>query len=301
MIPAIPIGWRMLIAHLSGSSDGVVSPNIRRPSPAIRYAMSMPSWTSPRASDRTLPISRVIARASRSLCCGHQRAEARRGSRRAWGRACAATSAAPSQAALTAIADVGRGPLLEPPDDVARVGRIAALERGAARGLAPLPGDEVAERRDVGRSRAGSRCGRWRTRLGHGGECSRPPERVSRVAAATRGSEGSCSLCRWLTQSMSAAASPSQPGQGGRVGQHRLRQGTQCGRQSIVGPVDGLEDVAGRSGDELCSWIQSLTPSGSSRASGHGLTGGGRTAHRRRFQPDERPLAPAEAGAPPGP
>src|SRR6185436_18743479 len=40
----------------------------RRPSPAIRNAISMPSWTSPRASDRTLPISRVIARASRSLC-----------------------------------------------------------------------------------------------------------------------------------------------------------------------------------------------------------------------------------------
>ena len=36
MIPATPIGWRMLIAHLSGSSDGTVSPNIRRPSPAIR-------------------------------------------------------------------------------------------------------------------------------------------------------------------------------------------------------------------------------------------------------------------------
>ena len=36
MIPAMPIGWRMLIAHLSGSSDGTVSPNIRRPSPAIR-------------------------------------------------------------------------------------------------------------------------------------------------------------------------------------------------------------------------------------------------------------------------
>ena len=36
MIPATPSGWRMLIAHLSGSSDGVVSPNIRRPSPAIR-------------------------------------------------------------------------------------------------------------------------------------------------------------------------------------------------------------------------------------------------------------------------
>ena len=36
MIPAMPIGWRMLIAHLSGSSEGTVSPNIRRPSPAIR-------------------------------------------------------------------------------------------------------------------------------------------------------------------------------------------------------------------------------------------------------------------------
>jgi hypothetical protein len=35
-IPATPIGWRMLIAHLSGSSEGTVSPNIRRPSPAIR-------------------------------------------------------------------------------------------------------------------------------------------------------------------------------------------------------------------------------------------------------------------------
>ena len=31
--------------------------------------MSMPSWTSPRASASTLPISRVIARARRSLCC----------------------------------------------------------------------------------------------------------------------------------------------------------------------------------------------------------------------------------------
>ncbi len=36
MIPATPSGWRMLIAHLSGSSDGTVSPAIRRPSPAIR-------------------------------------------------------------------------------------------------------------------------------------------------------------------------------------------------------------------------------------------------------------------------
>ncbi len=65
---ATPSGSRTLIAHLSGSSDGVVSPNSRRPSPAMRKAMSIPSWTSPRVSARTLPISRVIARASRSLC-----------------------------------------------------------------------------------------------------------------------------------------------------------------------------------------------------------------------------------------
>jgi hypothetical protein len=68
MMPATPIGSRTLIAHLSGSSEGVVSPKRRRPSPAMRKAMSMPSWTSPRASAKTLPISRVIARESRSLC-----------------------------------------------------------------------------------------------------------------------------------------------------------------------------------------------------------------------------------------
>src|SRR4029079_14796581 len=39
MIPATPTGWRMLIAHLSGSSDGTVSLAIRRPPPAIREAL----------------------------------------------------------------------------------------------------------------------------------------------------------------------------------------------------------------------------------------------------------------------
>ena len=43
--------------------------------------------------------------------------------------------------------DVGLGPLLEAPDDVARVGRVAALEGRARGGVAPLPGDEVAEGR----------------------------------------------------------------------------------------------------------------------------------------------------------
>ena len=42
---------------------------------------------------------------------------------------------------------VGSGPLLEAPDDVPRVGRVAALEGRPGRGIAPLAGDEVAERR----------------------------------------------------------------------------------------------------------------------------------------------------------
>ena len=62
-----PTGWRTHIAHLFGSSDGVVKPNSRRPSPAARNAMSIASWTSPRVSARTLPISRVMRRASFSL------------------------------------------------------------------------------------------------------------------------------------------------------------------------------------------------------------------------------------------
>ena len=64
--------------------------------------------------------------------------------------------------------DIGLGPLLEAPDDVARVGRVPALERGARGGIAPLPGDEVAER------------GRLDGGLGHDRECTpqvmaRPP------------------------------------------------------------------------------------------------------------------------------
>ncbi len=62
-----PIGERTDIANLFGSSDGVVWPCSRRPSPPMRKAMSMASWTSPRASLRTLPISRVMSRAYCSL------------------------------------------------------------------------------------------------------------------------------------------------------------------------------------------------------------------------------------------
>ena len=88
----------------------------------------MPSWTSPRASASTLPISRVIARERRSLCSRHQLAEAvqdlaalrrRRG--------------LPARQRHLGGADRHRGvglrARLEPPDDVARIGRIQALER----------------------------------------------------------------------------------------------------------------------------------------------------------------------------
>ena len=114
MIPAIPIGWRMLMAHLSGSSEGTVSPNIRRPSPAIRNAMSIPSWTSPRASARTLPISRVIARASRSLCSAIRAPKRYRSSPRLGaGVACHAGSAC--SAARIAIATSGAEPAWKRP------------------------------------------------------------------------------------------------------------------------------------------------------------------------------------------
>ena len=67
MTPTTPSGTRTDIAHLSGISLGVVTPCMRRPSPAAWKAMSMPSCTSPPASASTLPISRVIARARSCL------------------------------------------------------------------------------------------------------------------------------------------------------------------------------------------------------------------------------------------
>ena len=133
MIPAMPSGWRIDIAHLSGSSDGTVSPNIRRPSPAIRNAMSMPSWTSPRASARTLPISRVIARDRRSLCSAIRAPNRYRISPRL-GAGVRRHIGSGGLGRLDRHGDIGGGALLEPPDDVSRVGGIAALEGRAARG-----------------------------------------------------------------------------------------------------------------------------------------------------------------------
>ena len=83
--------------------------------------MSMPSWTSPRASAMTLPISLVMARASRSLCSASSAAKRymispRRGAgvRRQAGKASRAAATAPatsleSEAAKRAMSDPFEG------------------------------------------------------------------------------------------------------------------------------------------------------------------------------------------------
>ena len=84
IMAATPSGWRTDIANLSRSSEGTVCPYSRRPSPAMKAVMSMASWTSPRVSSRTFPISRVMSRASDSFrsmrsCAARNRSSARFG------------------------------------------------------------------------------------------------------------------------------------------------------------------------------------------------------------------------------
>ena len=73
MQPMTPSGSRRVSAALFLSSEGTVSPKGRRPKPAAYLPMSIASWTSPRASLRTLPISWVISRASSSFRCSIRR------------------------------------------------------------------------------------------------------------------------------------------------------------------------------------------------------------------------------------
>ena len=102
--------------------------------------MSMPSWTSPRASARTLPISRVIARARRSLCSAMS-APNGTGSRRASAPASPSSAAAPSRRPGR-HRDVRGGARLEPPDDVAPVRRVDRSRTSARTPIDPLAGDE---------------------------------------------------------------------------------------------------------------------------------------------------------------
>ena len=108
MTEQMPIGWRTDIANLSRSSEGTVWPYSRRPSPAMKYVMSIASWTSPRVSSSTLPISRVMSRANCSLrsamiCAARSRISARRGAgtwRQDAQARCAAASASPASSGV---------------------------------------------------------------------------------------------------------------------------------------------------------------------------------------------------------
>ena len=99
---------------------------------------------------------------SRSLCSAISAPKRYRISPR-FGAGVRRHSAPATSAARIGHRDVRRGPLLEAPDDVARVGRVVALEGRAGRRIAPLPGDEVAERRRLGGRPVGG-SGRRRSR-----------------------------------------------------------------------------------------------------------------------------------------
>src|SRR5258706_1574774 len=64
-----PSGCFSVYAKFFGSSLGTVSPPRRRPSPAMNSRMLIDFCTSPSASFRALPSSRVIRRATSSFCC----------------------------------------------------------------------------------------------------------------------------------------------------------------------------------------------------------------------------------------
>ena len=142
MTEQTPIGWRTDIANLSRSSEGTVWPYSRRPSPAMKYVMSIASWTSPRVSSSTLPISRVMSRANCSLrsamiCAARSRISARRGAG-TWrhGRAGAVRGS-------ERVARVFGRRLLENADQIVLVGGIAVLELAPGTGGHPLSVDEV--------------------------------------------------------------------------------------------------------------------------------------------------------------
>ena len=128
MIPATPIGWRMLIAHLSGSSDG-------------RRVAEHPAALAGHQEGDVDALLDVAARLGEDLAhlaghrpgeallvLGQERAEAVQDLAALRGR-----GAPPEQAGRLGGPD-GQGDVrgaagLEPADDVARVGRVAALER----------------------------------------------------------------------------------------------------------------------------------------------------------------------------
>ena len=159
MIPATPSGWRMLIAHLSGSSDGHRVAG--HPAALAGHQVGDVDAFLDVAARLGEDLAHLAGHRPREpfLVLGHERPERVQDLAALGGRG-ATPHREGGLGRLDGHRDVGLRPLLEPPDDVAGVGRVAALEGLAGGGLAPLPGDEVAE----GGGLDGG--------LGHGGECT---------------------------------------------------------------------------------------------------------------------------------
>ena len=96
--------------------------------------MSMPSWTSPRASGEDLAHLAGHRPREAFLVLGHELRRTRYRISPRFGAGVRRHIGSAVSAALIGHRDVRRGALLEAPDDVALVRRVAALERRAAGG-----------------------------------------------------------------------------------------------------------------------------------------------------------------------
>ena len=145
MQPTTPKGWRMVIAHLSRNSLGTVSPNARRPWPAMNFPMSMASCTSPRASVSTLPISRVMSCASASLRSSSS-SEARRMIAARDGHGVRRQASNASRAAATAASTSAASLRGNTPTTSSLSRRVARLEGAPSGGRPEGAADQVSDR-----------------------------------------------------------------------------------------------------------------------------------------------------------
>ena len=122
MRPTGPTGMRIVRHILFGSSEGTVSPTIRRPSPAAYSKKSIASWTSPSPSAMTFPISAVTRRPRSSFRFRKIRAASRRSSPRLGGGVFFHLS----NAAFAAFAAAATSSFV-PRGNVARVSPVAGL------------------------------------------------------------------------------------------------------------------------------------------------------------------------------
>ena len=168
--PTTPIGSRIALANLSGSSDGTVSPAggaLRRP--CSRRCRSPPARRrAPPAAP--CPSRASSSRDSSSLCSARMRATLNRISPR-FGAGISRPGREGGLRRFDRGVDVGRPAGREVADELVVVGRIDAVEGRAGLGVDPVAADQVAEV-DTGCSPRGSR-GRG-AQIGQvgGGDCT---------------------------------------------------------------------------------------------------------------------------------